>query len=402
MSIDLLILMLISTSMLDLTPFHFLFAGNNPFTFYSLMMAYMYIKYMGFSFRSGIARHLVPIAFVYVSIFLSFIPAYVFYGQHLYHSLVVYRRALCFLCFPLLMSIRPTLRECRNALYAFSFLYAFFSFVGTYLRPGWIPVPDGMEYIINTDILTPLSGLHYVGISLVFSLDQYRSTHKRKYLELSLFLFLIIFLVQNRTILLASGVVIIAAVLFDLPARSRISAEVILAFFLVAVAVLGWEFISGLYDETSNQLQNEDYNRVKAFHYFTSVKNGLLSFFLGDGFISGNVHSHMSDLRMEGIYHSDLGLIGLWNQFGLLFPLSVLYYNIRGCSKDHSFYVRGLSMMMIVSGLTMAYYFTYASITWLCLYYYFSESDERYFLRRKERRDEIARRKIEKVKSLAR
>lgn len=401
MSIDIFLLMLISTAMFDLVPFRTAFSGNNTFTYYCLMMAYMYIKYMGFSFRSGIMKRLHPLLLIFIGILLSFIPAYVFYGQHLYHSLVVYRRTLCFLCFPLLMSIRPTMRECRTAFYAFSFLYAAVSFICTYFRPDWIPVPEGMEYVLNTDPLRALTGLHYIPIALVFSLEQFRDHHRRKYLYMSLFLFLVVFLVQNRTVLLSTFFIVIAAVLLNLPVRSRLVAEVLMLFLIAAIAVLGWGYISALLDETALQLQDEDYNRVKAFHYFTNVRNGPLAFFLGNGFISGNVHSIMNDLRLEGIYNSDLGLIGLWHQFGLLFPLTALIYTFKGLSVDHSFHVRGMAIHLLVSSMTMAYYFTFGSITWLCLFLYFSESDEIFFYRRREREKDVARKKLRIFRSVA-
>ena len=402
MSINILLLLLITTSMFDLAPFQRVFGGNNPFLFYVLMMAYMYMRYMGFTFREGILKHLFPLALIITGILLSFIPAYLFYGQHLYHSVVVYRRTLCFLFYPLLLSIRPTLRECRAAFFAFSFIYAAASFIGTYVHPEWIPVQEGMEYVINTDFLQALTGLVYVPIALVFALEQYRDTHRRKFLFLSIFLFTIIFLNENRTVLASSFFIIVASVLFNLPARTRIPAEAILLLFFAVVIVFGWTYLYALLDETFTELQNEDYNRVKAFNYFTSVKNGPLSFFMGNGYISGNVNSIMEDLRQEGIFNSDLGLIGLWHQFGLLFPLTALFYIIRGLSKDHSFHVRGMSIHMLVSGLTMAYFFTFASITWLCFFLYFSETDERFFACRRERREEFARQQIRHYRSLVR
>lgn len=401
MSIDLFVLMLISTSVFGLIPFETFFQGNNAFTYFVLMMAYLYMKYMGFSFRAGIVKHLMPLLLIVVGVLLSFIPAYVFYGQHLYHSLVVYRRTLCFLLFPLLLSIRPTIRECRTAFYAHAFLYTVFSFIGTYLRKEWVPVPAGMEYIVNTDLLRALPGLHFVLLALVFSLGQYRETFRRKYLILSVFLFAVIFMASNRTLLLAAFAVVIVAVLFNMPARTRVIAEMLIVVFVAALVVVGWNTIYSLIRETIMQLQDEDYNRVKAFNYFTAVKNGPLSLFLGNGFISGNVSSYMEDLRQEGIYNSDLGLIGLWHQFGLLFPLSVLYYEVRGCSKYHAFHVRAMGVGMLVCSLTLAYFFNLGSIAWLCFFYYFAESDDGYFEARKARKLEVARRQIKKYRSLS-
>ena len=120
MSIDILLLMLITTSMFDLVPFQTIFSGNNTFTYYVLMMAYIYLRYMGFTFREGILKHMMPLLLILISIFLSFIPAYVFYGQHLYHSLIVYRRVLCF--FP---SFCPSNRHYVNVVPRFMLSHSF-------------------------------------------------------------------------------------------------------------------------------------------------------------------------------------------------------------------------------------------------------------------------------------
>lgn len=400
MSIDILVLMILSTSFFELTPFAGFFAGNNPFTFILLYMAFMYAKYMGFGFRSGIAKHLIPLVWILVSLFLSFVPAYLYYGQHLYHTFVVYRKALVFLSLPLLLSIRPTLPELRGAFYSYSFLYATCSFLATYIFTGWVKPPEGSEYFLENDPLINLSGLMFVVMSLIFSLDEYRSTHKRKFLFLSLFFFIVVFLVQNRTMLLASAVVVIAATLFDMPARTRLVAEFLLIIFIVLVVLLGWSYFMSLFQETYTELSDQDYNRVKAFHYFMTPINGWMSFVWGNGFISGTVNSLLADLGEDGIYNSDLGLIGLWNQFGLLFPLSVLYYEIKGVSKAHSFYVRANALLMLSCTMTMSYYFTYPSILWLCFFYYMTATDDVYYQRKEIEEREKVRRSIRRYRSL--
>ncbi len=400
MSIEMLLVMLMSTSVFDMLPFQEFFASNNTFTYLLLMMAYLYMKYMGFSFRPGIQRHLTPLVLIAASMFLSFIPAYLYYGQHLYHSLVVYRRALVLLFYPLLLSICPTVKECRAAFFAYGFIYAIFSFLGTYVHPEWVKVTDGMENIITNDLLKALPGLHFVVFSLIFALEQYRSTFRRKYLLMAIFYFVVIFLAKNRTILLASVLVITCSVLFGLKLRTRVVAEILLVVFFLALLVLGWTYISELLERTFLQLQDDDYNRVKAFNYFIAAKNGPLSVFLGNGFISGNVSSIMDDLRHEGIYNSDLGLIGLWHQFGLLFPLTVLYYAFRGFSRDHVFHVRAMSVMMFASTMTMAYFFTFGSMIWLCFFLYFSATDQEYYDARDERKKRIAKQSVRKYRSL--
>ena len=82
-SIDILILIIISISCFDFVPLAPIFAGNGTFTFYMLALAVIYIRNLGFQIRYGIFPKLKPMWWILAGILLSFVPAYLYYGQHL-------------------------------------------------------------------------------------------------------------------------------------------------------------------------------------------------------------------------------------------------------------------------------------------------------------------------------
>ena len=400
-TIDILILILVSIGLFDFIPLEPVFGGNGTFTFYMLALAAIYIRNLGFQIRYGIFKKLKPMWWILAGILISFIPAYLYYGQHLYHSLVVYRQFAAYLVYPVLLSIRPSHTEIKRALYAFSFIYFAALLWGTFVHPDWVVMLDyGNEE--SKDILTRLPGDQFLVPALIYALNDFRNRkNKLKWAMLSLFIFLDIFLIQSRTILMAALAVIVFVVLFDKKASRRLAAEVLMGFFFIVFIIAAFSFISGLFEETMGQISDPDYNRVKGFNYFISGVNGWASYLWGNGFISGHVSPIVEQLQQEGIYHSDLGLVGMWHQFGVIPSLTVLVYVFRGLSRNHSYVVRANALNILLGAMTISYFLTPRYSLWLCLYFYLFYSDTEYYEAKKQIEKRKMNQLIRRYRSLA-
>ena len=377
-SIDLVLLILLSVHFFYLKPTVAVFGGDANFTYYMLFLAYLYIRYLGFSIRFGIRKKLLPLVWFLVGVFLSFIPAYKFYGQHFYYSLIAYRHFFLLLTLPVLLSIQPSWTEVKRAVYAFSVLYLFLCVYVTFIAPQWVVLYEGHQLLDEGEFVHLLPGLQFVSMAFIFSLNDFRNNLTvKRFIPCAFFLFIIV-LLQNRTHLLCALAVIVMAALFNKSVRTRIYTEVLLIIVTFSLVVLLNNYFIGLWDETVMQLSDPDYNRVKAFMYFTSVENGPLAFVLGNGFISGRVNPIMQNLMKEGIFNSDLGLIGMWHQFGVITVASLLVYMFKGLSNKRSFVVRGFALTMLLGMLTFSYFVEYEYILWLCFYYYLLGTDTDY------------------------
>lgn len=400
-SIDLVLLILLSVHFFYLKPTEAIFGGEATFTYYLLMLAYLYIRYLGFSIRFGIRKKLIPLAWFVTGILLSFIPAYKFYGQHLYYSLIAYRHFLLLLTLPVLLSIQPSWTEIKRAVYAFSVLYVFLCVYVTYVAPGWVVLGDGHLLLDEGEFVHLLPGLQFVSMAFIFSLDEFRNKLSVKRFMPCAFFFLIIVLLQNRTHLFCSLAVIVMASLFNKSAKTRVYTEVLLLIVTVSMVILLNQYFIGLWDETVMQLNDPDYNRVKAFMYFTSLENGPLAFLLGNGFISGRVNPIMQNLMKEGIFNSDLGLIGMWHQFGILTVLVLLVYMIKGLSHKRSFIVQAFALTMLLGMLTISYFVEYEYLLWLCFYFYLLGTDEIYSQSMAIEESRIVRRALRRYRSIS-
>lgn len=399
--VELLFLMLVSSRFFDFIPLEPLLDGGGQIFLMLGTMAVIYMTQLGFQLRTGILKHMNTVWWILGGLALSYIAAYRYYHQPFYLSFVVNRQFFSLVLFPLLLAVRPTYRELKWALYAFSIICAVATFYVSFVDQTLVPVNEFMPFIEDGDFVHKLSGLHFVLIAFIFALYEFRSTQTIRKLVPVFLLFLFIFIARNRTFLIASCLIIALSVLSNRSTRSRLYAFAILSFTVGLVAIVLFDTITSLAYETMDQLANPEYNRVKAILYAFSLPNGKASILIGNGFISGNFNSIVNDLRQEGIFYSDIGLIGLWHVYGLLPVIAILASVIRGLSRNHSLEVRGNALLILTCSLTIGYFASVETLTWLCFYLYLLYSDQEYAKAVERRRYEIKKKLMRRYRSLA-
>jgi hypothetical protein len=106
------------------------------------------------------------------------------------------------------------------------------------------------------------------------------------------------------------------------------------------------------YEESTEQLSDEDYNRNKALNYlWNDFSRSYLGYVFGNGFAS--THANFGKLMFsnmeEGIYQSDLGLFGLWTHFGLIIIfliIKVIYGALRLRNKSLGILMMGIHVVL--------------------------------------------------------
>ena len=405
LSIEILLLMIVSCGFMDIEFFQPLVRNNMNVVTNLLLLVYVFIRNMGFTFKSGIAGKLKPMWWLLAGVLISFIPAYLYYGQHLYNSLTAYRHFLGYFAFFLFLSVQPTRYEFKKASYFFAFIYIVCVFYCSFINPDFVYFdPDSkMPFITEGEFIHVVPGFHFLMIAYIFALDDIRNEKITFKSVAILFLILaIIFLVQNRTVMFSAFVIGVFSAMAGRSHKQRLTIGTLLVVALCLGVFFTWKYIDLLITETIDELTDEDYNRVKAFIYFTSGDNGTMSYFWGNGFISGKVHPIMEQLREEGIFNSDLGLIGFWHQFGLIPVITILVVCFKGLSKMRSFEVRANALNILLCSLTIAYFRDFPYSLWLCIYWYLYSIDPVYDYRKRIHDAEVAQRAMRRFRSLTR
>lgn len=369
------ILMILSVNFFELLPFTRLFGVDGGFTFYLITLFILFTFYR----RKYIKDYLSwmnPFWWFMIGVLLSFIPAQLYYGQGFGRSFLTNRHMLYFCAFPVFIAIRPTEREIRSALYGFSVIYLMVVLYVSFVNQSVIKIPEYSSFLEKeSDYVLTVQGFRYVVLGLIMALDRLMHRFSSRNMFWVFFLFGILFLVQNRTALMTAVVVSLFAIWdMKMSARKLLMMAVILSagLFMVAMTASQWGL---LYNETLQQLSDPDYNRIKAMGYMFSHRDGFIRYILGDGFISGYVNPILQRLGEEGIFHSDVGLVGTWHQYGVIPVSVVLVACFKGLAAQKSFISKSIAIYILLGAVTLSYFGLAETLTLLAFFLYMYNTD---------------------------
>ena len=354
MVVYLLGLMILMVGIWNILPFGLL----SPDVFLVLSFAYLLLSFILFPNKKMPAlfgKKMLPFWLIIAGMAISAIPAKIFHEQSPLQSLITCRAQFLWIAIPILMRLAPDKRQ----LFISTLIFTGMMLVVTILHsmvPSMFPVAYNVEDKIIDEYTVP--GFTVAAIPFAIALEQFHKTYDPRYIVAVLFCFLFCFVTRNRTSIMCFVLVTGFSFLFS---KSRFK-----YVFMVFLTLLGVMFFIRtldvwleLMDETVLQLGDEDYNRNKALVYFFSpmANPSWVTYLLGNGYLSSNVTSLMQDLMKEGIYNSDMGYIGYWNQFGLI-PIvafyMVIFHGLWG--EGASLLTKELSVYIFFASFTIGYY----------------------------------------------
>lgn len=374
-----LLLLIFSVNFFDLLPITQRVGPNGPFTFYLLSLFLVFTFYRRAWIRDSI-DWLKPFWWFYVGVALSFIPALLNYGQSFGQSFFTNRRMFELVAFPILIALRPSEKELRTALYAFSVLYLILSLFVTFIAPDWVFFDEKHPFIDEGDFVHVLPGIRHVSLAFIFALQRVIRDNNGHNMRVALYIFGIMFLVQNRTSLFAALIIVMYVILSMKMNAQKLILLVVIGLTLLLMGVYTSGQWGAMYQMTVDQITNPEYNRIKALLYMFSTRDPL-RYLLGEGFISANVNPIILVLQENGIYHSDVGFVGLWHMYGVIPTITVLVMTFKGLlNRNKSFLVRASAIYILVGSLTLSFFAFGETLLWLSIYLYMFYSDgEPYF-----------------------
>lgn len=362
--------MLLSVNFFEVGILKDIFGGINGFVFYMVALVIIYIAFCGLGYdKSRYHGYLRPIAWIVAGLFVSFIGAYMFYGQSFFQSIISTRLFSALLAAPVFICINPTYDETKKALYTFAIIDFLFTIYAAFIDQSIVHLTEGAEFLRSeSDIVRMLPGLHFSVMAFAFAVNDVLERYTPNNMLMAAFLFAVLVINTNRTFLF--GALMIVVLSLSYMGKSRYKGLIVGSLILVALIFFLWtgNIFSALLEETTEQIGDTDYNRIKSLMYMFTCPNGPLSYVIGNGFISAKVNSLMPDLFAMGIFYSDVGFIGFWNQFGILTTVAILYYVIKGLDRRHSFVVRSSAIIILCASLTIAYFSSVEKLCWLSFY----------------------------------
>ena len=312
---------------------------------------------------------------IFIGILLSMIPAYLFYGQPITQSLVTYRTQFLIFTIPALFVISPRLEEIVKSLFLFSFLLLGANLLVKFNHSLFVINETKIEYLSKIgelNVLSRVAGIEYITIPFFYFLQQVKEKFTTKSMVKVLFLLFVMFIVENRSTLFP-------AILFTLYTFVFIKSKY-KPIIWIAISIIGIFFVmhnldvfTSLIEQTTEELGDQDYNRNKAWNYFIYMYSPhWLCYILGNGFLSAHYSPIMQLLMEEGIYNSDVGFIGYWNQFGIIpiIAIFIMYISVLKSKNSYPYQMKLIVIYSIMCGLTTIYYGQNVKILHLALFYY--------------------------------
>ena len=312
---------------------------------------------------------------IFIGILLSMISAYIFYGQPITQSIITYRTQYLIFTIPALFVISPRIEDIIRSLFIFSFFLLGANLLVKLNHNLFVMSEYKLDYIAkvgNYDSLTRVAGIEYITIPLFYYLQRIKEKFTAETFVKVLFLLFVVFIVQNRSTLFP-------AILFSLYTFIFIKSKY-KPLIWIAISIIGVVFIihyhdvfATIFEETTEELGDQDYNRNKAWNYFIYMYSPhWLCYILGNGFLSAHYSPIMQLLMEEGIYNSDVGFIGYWNQFGVIPVITIftMYLSVLKGKNSYPFLMKLIVIYSIICGLTTIYYGQDVKILHLALFYY--------------------------------
>lgn len=340
-----------------------------------IILLYLVFGCFFFKKRKFVAPHKYRyLKWIFAGILLSMLPAYLFYGQSFFQSIITYRVHVLLLTIVVLFRISPKLEDIIQALYYFAILMLLVEIIMPLYPSLFIISEKKLNYAyVSGDMssLKTIVGIEYLTIPMFYYLQKIKENFSINKFFRIIILFAVFLLAENRSNLFP---VMLFMLYTFFHIRSKYKPVILCGLLLGCVAFLlsQKDLFLSLYDESIMQINDTDYNRNKAYAYylFYACPN-FLCYILGNGRISIHHNPMVANLMEEGIYNGDVGFIGYWNEFGLIpvICMFVMFYKTL-VSKKMPYFMKLFALQILICGLTVSYFGSDDKIFQFVLFYY--------------------------------
>lgn len=279
---------------------------------------------------------------IFAGVFVSMLNADFFWGQSIKTTFIAQRFSYAFILLPALFYVQPSVNDLLRTVRILAYI-TLGMWLLSIIAPGLIGniSEESIESRSanpekTTDIGFYVAGIQFATLYTYYLIQRYIRHFTYKHFFTAMFWIAFIILFQNRSMMI--GILLVFAYSL-VRLRSRYKPVIIGSICIIAVAFIAytWQIWISLLTETQTQLSDEDYNRWKAlFYYFSEYSPNVWCYLFGNGLPSGG-NSAFGNLMWfnmaRGICASDLGMIGMWTDYGILPLISIYYVILRILTK---------------------------------------------------------------------
>jgi len=296
-----------------------------------MILAFMVI-YLVYGGDRQVKKHFTfPISLIFVAVLLSMVGSNLYQDQSMLITAYAQRAIYFYLIYFLLHFMKPDAKFVVKTILLFALIYMAIYYVQTLVHP--LEITASKMFIDRGTLRIFMVGSGYLVISYYIWLYMTFRNYKFRYVLFILLAMGVFVLLGTRQVL---AVILLLTILFVL--QSRVVKAKALLFLLMGIAVIPIYFlfeniILSMFEVTRSQTQN-----LEGGIRFEAAKFFLQRFIPSDlAFITGNGSpgSSIYGLRLAryseeyGYYLSDIGLIGEYVKYGIVYVLAVVMILIK-------------------------------------------------------------------------
>lgn len=285
--------------------------------------------------------------FKYFVLFQSFFPfvtiitSFQIYGQDFLSSIKVLLFHLIWLSYFMFHKMKISEKTIIKVFFTYSFFVLFLQIYQQFTYPNaafGILSDEGAFMLGKTENIEIRNGLYrfrmgngYITIViLLYFIEIYKNKMRLNSLVYAFFMLVSIYLTLTRQVIASASIVVLFCLIGGLKNILKIKYISILVV-LVIVFITYSDVLFGEFTESVKRDANEDNIRILSYlFYWEKIVDNIPAFFLGNGYpaISGNFQNQMAIWNFDyGFWTGDIGFVGMWFHYGLLYVLMFFYLN---------------------------------------------------------------------------
>ena len=300
-----------------------------------IILFFLLIYFVYGESRSGKKRFALPIWLVFIAVLFSMLGAFVFQDQSFSATAIGQRVIYYYLIYFLLHYMKIPLEYIRKVIVVFAIVYMAL-YIGQYLLYPTALIKSKM-FIDRGTLRIFMPGAGFLVIAYFIWLHAFFKSYKFKYILLLIAALIVFVLLGTRQVLAAMLLLTIVFMLQSKVIKSRLLFFALIGIAIVPVYFLFQDIINSMLDLTVSQSQDAGSNvRVKAATYFlVDFNKSNWAYIIGNGAPGTSGYTlRMADIAERyGYFRSDLGLIGEYTQYGVLFVIGVFIIFYRSLSS---------------------------------------------------------------------
>lgn len=296
------------------------------------------------------------IYFLFFTVFLSVISSYLVHYQNPLHTLISQRNIYAFVFLLSLYYLQPSIKDISK----------FFTIITLCTIAIWFiaktnPFIIAFSEVRKENLLNYYDGdgISVVGNKIVLAYLYYKlGTLNYKKIDIKdviiiMLLFIFLILYQNRSTLI--GIIIAFLYIFYVIKINPIKKIITFLILSCIIIPITYHFLSDIIDslilESQTQLQDTDYARIRELDFFVFNNTNPIAFIFGNGIPSSFSEYGQKILYLrehQGLYADDIGMLGMWYDFGLLFVGIFIYVIIKILFNDYPLFLKLLCLHILI------------------------------------------------------